>query len=164
MTILETAILFKGNILCETHFYSSDDILNQEDRIALTNAIINLAKSAFKDKIQNYSLGNHKILIKLKDLKILKVNDEDEQDNDNIYFLEQIKNNPLVIYCIVERNTSEKQVNICMDEAITQFLNQFSIYDITSKNTRKFRKFNNRLRTILQELALKTGDRFKSIL
>ena len=164
MTILEVAILFKGINLCETHFYTYEDVLNQKDRIVLTEAVITLAKSAFEDKIQNFSIGENKILIKLKNLKILSLTDKETEDEENIKLLEQMENPPLVIYCIVEKDTNQKQVNMCMDDAITQFLNRFSIYDITTKDPSKFNKFKKRLRTIFQELALKTEDRFKSIL
>ena len=164
MTILETAVVFNGISLCETHFYSSDDVLNQKDRNALTGAVITLAKSAFKDQIQNFSIGEHKILIKLKDLKILQVTDEDNEHDEILQYLEQQKNPPLVIYCLVEKDVDQKQVNMCMDDAIIQFLNRFSVYDITTKDPSKFKKFNKRLKAIFQELALKTEDRFKSIL
>ncbi|QEE17941.1 hypothetical protein DSAG12_03779 [Promethearchaeum syntrophicum] len=164
MTILETAILFKGISLSETYFYSSEDVLNQKDRNVLTEAVIALAKSAFDDKIQNFSIGEHKILIKLKDLKILKATDEENEQKDHLQLIEPQKNPPLVIYCIVEKDTNQKQVNMCMDDAIIQFLNRFSVYDITTKDASKFKKFNKRLKIIFQELALKTEDRFKSIL
>jgi len=103
-------------------------------------------------------------LIKLKDLKILQVTDEDNEHDEILQYLEQQKNPPLVIYCLVEKDVDQKQVNMCMDDAIIQFLNRFSVYDITTKDPSKFKKFNKRLKAIFQELALKTEDRFKSIL
>ena len=150
LTILETAILFKEKSLCEEHFYSSEDALSEEDREFLAKAVNTLVKTTFDDKIHKFSMGEYKILIKLKNLKLNK-------DGDG-------ENPPLAIYCIAEKKADQNLVNNCMEDAIIQFLNQFSINDIVKKDPSKFKKFNKQLKKIFKEIALKPEDRFKSIL
>ncbi len=161
MTILETAILFNKNILCEAHFYSSKKILSDKDRKFLRKTLSVVVKSAFDEKIHKFSMDEHKILIKLKNLE---VTDEDTKEKSNNQITEQPKNPPLVIYCIAGIKADQKHVNNCMDDAISQFLDKFSISDITTKKLKKFKSFNDRLKTIFKEIALKPEDRFKSIL
>ena len=152
MTILETAILFEGNSLCEEHFYSSEGILKDEDRDLLTKTIGILKRASSYDKIHKFSMGKHKILIKLKKIEVT-----DEKNKEKTY-------KPLIIYCVAGIKTEQNHINKCMDESITQFLKQFSIKDITTKDPSKFNKFNEQLKKIFHEIALKPEDRFKSIL
>ena len=107
MTILETAILFKGNSLCEAHFYSSKKILSDNELKFLRKTIHALKNSAFDEKIYKFSMDEHKILIKLKDLGLI---DEDTKEKINNQLLEHPKNPPLVIYCIAEKKTEQKLV------------------------------------------------------
>ena len=152
MTILETAILFKGNSLCEEHFYSSEGILKDDDRNILIKTIGVLKRASSYDKIHKFSMGDHKILIKLKNLEMTDENTK-EKTND-----------PLVIYCVAGKKTEQNHIERCMDDSITQFLEQFSIKDITTKDPSKFKKFSKQLKKIFHEIALKPEDRFKSIL
>ncbi len=161
MTILETAILFKGKSLCEEQFYSSKENINDIDREFLTKTLGILVKSTSYDKIHKFSMGEFKILIKLKSLE---VTDGDVNEEVNNQPSEQLKNPPLVIYCIAGINADQKHINTCMEDAITQFLEKFSISDIITKKTKKFKSFNERLKIIFKEIALKPEDRFKSIL
>ena len=151
MTILETAIKFKGNNLCEAQFYSSKENLSEGDRNFLSKTINVLVKSDFGDKIHKFSMGKNKILMKLKNLE---VTNEDTKEKSN---------NPIVIYYIAENKAEEKHINKCMDDSLTQFLEQFSIKDITTKKPNKFKKFNEQLKKNFQDLAKKPEDRFKSI-
>ena len=143
--------MFKGNNLCEATFYSSKENLTDGERNFLSKTIGVLVKSDFGDKIHKFSMGKNKILMKLKNLE---VTDEDTKEKTN---------NPIVIYCIAEKKAEEKHVNKCMDDSITQFLEQFSIKDITTKKPNKFKKFNGQLKKNFQDIALKPEDRFKSI-
>ena len=152
MTILETAIRFKGNNLCEVQFYSSKENISDLDRNFLSKTIGVLVKSDFGDKIHKFSMGKNKILMKLKNLELV---DEDTKEKSN---------NPLVIYCIAEKKANEKPINKCMDDSLTQFLEQFSIKEIITKKSSKFNSFNEQLKKIFQKIALKPEDRFKSIL
>ncbi len=152
MTIVETGIIFKGNCLCEAKFTSSKEILSENDRGFLSKTISVLAKSDFGDKIHKFSMGANKMLIKLKDLTVI---DEDTKEKSN---------NPLVIYCIARKKTDQNQVNDCMNESITQFLNQFSENDITYQEPNKFSTFNEQLKKIFHDIASRPEERFKSIL
>jgi len=152
LTILETAIRFKGNNLCEKQFYSSKENLSEGDRNFLSKTINVLVKSDFGDKIHKFSMGKNKILIKLKNLEVV---DKDTKEKSN---------NPLVIYCIAEKKADEKPVNKCMDDSLTQFLEQFSIEEITTKKPNKFKKFSEQLKKNFQNIALKPEDRFKSLI
>ena len=152
MTILETAILFKGNSLCEKHFYSSEGIVKDDDRGLLIKTIGILERAASYDKIHKFSMGDHKMMIKLKNLEVTDEKTKEKSDN------------PLIIYCIAGKKTEENHIDRCMDDSINQFLEQFSIKDITTKDPSKFKKFNKQLKKIFHEIALKPEDRFKSIL
>jgi len=150
LTILETAIRFKENNLCEAHYYSSKENLSDNEHNFLSKTIGVLVKSDFGDKIHKFSMGKNKILIKLRNLE---VTDEDTKEKSNI---------PLVIYCIAEKKEEQKHVNKCMDDSITQFLEQFSIKDIATKKPNKFKKFNEQLKKNFG--MRKPEDRFKSLI
>ncbi len=152
MTILETAILFKGNSLCGENFYSSKEILGEEDRSLLIKTIGILKRASSYDKIHKFSMGEHKMLIKLKNLEMIGEKNKEKT------------NSPLIIYCVAGIKTEQNHIEKCMDDSITQFLKQFSIKDITTKDPSKFKKFNKNLKKIFHEIALKPEDRFKSIL
>ena len=144
--------MFKGNNLSEVNFYSSKDNLSDGDRNFLSKTINVLVKSDFGEKIHKFSMGKNKILIKLRNLEIVDENSEEKS------------NNVLVIYCIAEKKEEEKHVNKCMNETLTQFLNKFSINDITTKKPNKFKSFNQQLKKNFLNIALKPEDRFKSII
>lgn len=152
MTIIETGIIYKGNSLCEVDFYSTKEILSEDDRGFLTKTIAVLAKSNFGNKIHKFSMGANIMLIKLKDID---VTDEETKEKSN---------NPLAIYCIAGKKMKQNQINKCMDESITQFLNQFNNDDIANKERNNFKPFNEQLKKIFQEIASRPEDRFKSIL
>lgn len=158
MAILETAILYKDKPLSEVQFYSSDEFLSHETRNGLLSAVVNLVTTAFDDEIQNFSIGGHTILVILKDLI---GDDDDVEDEDKI--IDRKINPPLGIYCIIDKESNNKQIKKIMEEAITQFINRFSIYAIKNEKPKKFQKFNSRLEKLFQALALKHEDRFKSI-
>ena len=152
MTILETAIRFKGINLCEKQFYSSKENLSDGDLDFLSKTINVLVRSDFGDKIHKFSMGKNKILMKLKNLEVTDGNTKEKI------------NNPIVIYCIAEKKADEKPVNKCMNDTLTQFLKKFSINDITTKKPSKFKSFNEQLKKNFKKIALKPEDRFKEIL
>jgi hypothetical protein len=148
MAILETAISFQGDPLIERTFYSTDDVLDKNIRNALLQAITGLAQEAFNDAIQSFTLGDYSI--------VLFSHEVAEPINP-------INKHPLMMYCIVEKNTDEKAIKQCMQDALVQFLNRYSLNDIFEKKTKKFKDFPDRLSKIFKDLILKSEDRFKSL-
>ncbi len=148
MTVLETAITFQGETLVEREFYDADDVLDHDIRNSLLSAISGLADEAFGDEIQNFTLGEHSIILISTDVA-------EPINPDNKV--------PLQMYAIVEKDTDEHVVKKCMNESLQQFLNRFSLNHIFQKKTRKFKKFPKRLDDIFQDLRLRTEDRFKSL-
>src|SRR6056297_3659244 len=146
MTVLETAITFQGKTLVEREFYDADDVLDHNIRNSLLQAISGLADEAFGDEIQNFTLGEHSIILITREIEE-PINPDNKQN--------------LQMYAIVEKDTDEKTVKKCMEDAMNQFLNRFSVNYIFQKKTRKFRKFPKRLDKIFQDLRLRTEDRFK---
>jgi hypothetical protein len=147
MAILETSVILMGDPLYEKQYYNTDAVLEKTIRNSLLQAIDGLAKEAFDDEIQSFSLGEYSIVLIAHELK--------EPNTD-------AKAN-LQMYCIIEKDTDEKAIKESMHEAMNQFLNRFSINDIFSKKKKKFKKFPTRLDNIFKDLILKSEDRFKSL-
>ncbi len=156
MTILETAIIFKGETLCETQFYTSEELLSKETRNYLLNAVLGLADAAFKDEIQNFSLGNHTILLSFRYLDDYEKFDTETGKNDTMTAA-------LLLYCIVEKKNDEKLVRNAMNDALAQFIHRYSTFDIIHGDRAKFTKYSKRLEKIFKDLALKSEDRFKNL-
>ena len=148
MAILETTISFQGDPLIERAFYSTDDVLDKNIRNALLQAITGLAQEAFNDAIQSFTLGDYSIVLISHEIS------EPINPTNKV---------PLMMYCIVEKNTDEKAIKQCMQDAVTQFLNRYSLNDIFEKKTKKFKDFPDRLSKIFKDLILKSEDRVKSL-
>ena len=148
MTVLETSIIFKGESLVKRVFYDATDVLDPNIRNSLIQAITGLADEAFDDSIESFTLGEHAIIMLTRELE--------EPANPG-------KQHPLQIYAIVEKDTDESTVKRCLNEALDQFLNRFSLNHIFQLKIKKFKKFPERLDNIFQDLRWRTEDRFKSI-
>lgn len=148
MAILETAITLQGDPLVEKAFYSTADVLDKNIRNALLQAITGLAQEAFNDAIQSFSLGEYSIVLIMHDIT---------QPGNPTNKL------PIMMYCIVEKNTDEKAIKQCMKDTIDQFLDRYSLNDIFDKKLKKFKDFSDRLSKIFKDLILKSEDRFKSL-
>ncbi len=148
MAILETSILFQGTTLLEKQFYSTEDVLDKKIRNSLLQAIAGLAKEAFGDTIQSFSLGSYSIVLYSHEI----------QEPMNPSHVETLQ-----MYCIIEKGTDEKAIKNAMADAINQFLNTYSRNAIFDKKIRKFRDFPDRLENIFKDLILKSEDRFKSL-
>lgn len=172
MAILEVGIVFKTTNL-STKKFSPDVIFSPDIRKNLLNAL-------FKGSFQKVSFGDHILLIQSLPLKLT---DEEEEEKEEKLFSfipplekkvaddldtetqekdDQIENT-IQIYTIIEKNTNISSVQKNMNEVLLQFLNKYSIYDITQKNLKKFKGFSERFADVFQDLALNYEDRFKAI-
>ena len=148
MAILETGILFDNEVLVETKYYDSGNMIDKNIRNSLLQALTGFAKDAFQDEVQSFTIGDYKILNVGRDVQ----NPSDNSQHDR-----------LVMFAIIEKNMDEKVVKSSLNEAVTQFLNRYSLNDIYKKQAKKFRDFPERLQKIFKDLILKSEDRFKSL-
>ena len=172
MAILEVGIVFKTTNLI-TKKFSLDVIFSPDIRKNLLSAL-------FKGSFQKVSVGDHILLIQSLPLNLT---DEEEEEKEEKLFSfipplekkvaddldtetqekdDQIENT-IQIYTIIEENTNITSVQKNMNEILLQFLNKYSIYDITQKNLKKFKGFSERFAEVFQDLALNYEDRFKAI-
>ncbi|MHA1776398.1 MAG: hypothetical protein DRO88_08480 [Promethearchaeia archaeon] len=158
MAILELAILYQNNPLFEKQFYSTSNVLDKKIRNSLLQTISGVINEAFGEEIQSFSLGKYTITVLTHPL-----GDPDNSPSN----LDKSHNNsalkPLMMYCIVDQNSDDKIVLKTMKEAMLQFCNRFSVYDISQNKVKKFKKFDKRLDKIFGDLILKSEDRFKSL-
>lgn len=149
MGILISGIIFRGHILVEKKFYPSDDFISEEMLGDLFNGVFQFADQAFHENLNKFSIGNYTVLILARKLSQSVTPDEEEP--------------PVLIFSIVEKDTSEKTVLNSMNSALDQFFNRYSNFDIRSLKIKKMKKFAGRLEEIFSDLALKLEDRFKSL-
>lgn len=148
MAILEIGLTFEGEPLLECSFYTANYKINKDIRFSLLQAIDTISKEAFGDEIQSFSLGGFSIVVAQKPLK-------EPIDQSHVV--------PLVMYCIIDKESNEKLVKSTMQTAIEHFLNRFSLVDIFERNKKKFKDFDKRIREIFKDLILKNEDRLKSL-
>lgn len=154
MAILEIAIAYQGEILLEKQFYSTENVLDKNVRRSLLQTISGVVNEAFGEEIQSFSLGKYTITVITQDL----TNDDDPAADNSLGLVDK-----LMMYCIVDQNSDDKTVLKTMREALFQFTNRFSTFDIKQKKMKKFKKFDKRLDKIFGDLILKSEDRFKSL-
>jgi hypothetical protein len=148
MAILEIGMTFEGEPLLECSFYTTNYKINKDIRMSLLQALDSLSTEAFGDEIQSFSLSGFSIVVAKKPLK-------EPIDQSHVV--------PLVMYCIIDKESSEKLVKTTMITAIEHFLNKYSLVDIFEKKTKKFKDFDKRIREIFKDLILKNEDRLKSL-
>lgn len=177
MAILEVGIVFKTTNLITKKFYNSPGVISTEIRNNILEAVYNLTN---KSTLQNVSFG--KFILLIQSSRLVNSPDEEEEEEDNLLRYippleiteenisvsetqeEEVENdNKIQIYTLIEQNTKIKSVQENMNELLLQFLNKYSIYDITQKNIKKFKGFSNRFAEVFQDLAMNSEDRFKAI-
>ncbi|WP_457558008.1 hypothetical protein [Candidatus Harpocratesius sp.] len=160
MAILELAISYQGEPLLEKQFYSTSNVLDKNIRNSLLQTISGVVTEAFGEEIQSFSLGKYTITVITHNIADSTDVETNSKPNSNV---DHSSLEPLLMYCIVDQNSDDKTVLKTMREALFQFSNRYSIYDITHKKIKKFKKFDKRLDKIFGDLILKSEDRFKSL-
>lgn len=158
MAILELAILYEHQPLLEKQFYSTSNVLDKNIRNSLLQTISGVVTEAFGEEIQSFSLGKFTITVITHSLDQEGGALSNSNKSSGSSHLE-----PLMMYCIVDQNSDDKIVLKTMKEAMNQFCNRFSVFDIQEKKIKKFKKFDKRLDKIFGDLILKSEDRFKSL-
>jgi len=150
LAIYEAGIQLDTKILVEKKWYDSKNQLDKELRAGLLSAVEGFAKEAFNTELESFSLSSYTVVAVSRQIK----------DPAN-------KNAPphkLIMFSIIDKITDEKVVKKCMDDAMDQFINRYSAFDILSKDKKFFSKFSKRFDKIFSDLILKTEHRFESIL
>lgn len=139
MAVLELAILFERENIYEHKFYNStaEVKLDESIRDNLMQAVVGLSEQAFNDEVKKFCIANYSILM-ITD-KIGIPGEEEEEK-------------PIRMYAIAENGINEKKVMSCMEDAMFQFLNRFSRYDIMQKDMKKFVEFSERFNKIFSEV------------
>ncbi len=149
MGILVSGIMFKGEILAEKKFYPEDGFISESVMGDLFHGIFQFVDLTFNDNLHKFSIGDYSVLMIAKKLS-QSVNLEENEP-------------PVLIFSIIEKDTREKPVLNAMEEALNQFFNRYSNFDIRSLKKRKLAKFSSRLEEVFSDLALKLEDRFKAL-
>ncbi len=111
-------------------------MLGEKSRTALLSAVLGLTENAFNDSIENFAVG---------EFQITTITQEIED-------LETEKMIPIRMYSIASKGTNKEKVKEVMHEALSQFLNRFSRFDIFQKNTELFKEFLDRFDRIFKGL------------
>lgn len=148
MALLETAIFFQGENLIEQSYYLNkyDKIFDEKQKNSLFDAISSLASNAFGDNINSFSMGEHIVYLSTKTIEIPNKSDDSKLSI------------PIVMYCIAEKETNKKQLQERMEDALFQFINRFSYFDIINKDKEKFKDFSERFKKIFKGL-IKTEEK-----
>ncbi|WP_371802766.1 hypothetical protein [Candidatus Lokiarchaeum ossiferum] len=150
MVVLETTLVFKNTVLVEKLYPAgkSGDFLTKDIRTGLLNSLTHLAERAFQDKLQNVSLGPYQIIQISQEIR-------QKKKDSPIDFLS--------MYTIAQKNTNSKEVVKCMQKAMQQFIDRYSIFDIYSLNQQKFLKFADRFEKIFSKLIISDEERFRAV-
>ncbi|MHA1673080.1 MAG: hypothetical protein ACTSYI_05580 [Promethearchaeota archaeon] len=149
MGILVSGIMFKSEILAEKKFYPDEGFIAENVLGDLFHGIYQFVDSTFHDNLHKFSIGGYTVLMVARPMSQSVNPDENEP--------------PVLIFSIIEKDTSEKPVLIAMEVALDQFFNRYSNFDIRSLKMRKMAKFSSRLEETFSDLALKLEDRFKAL-
>ncbi len=151
MAIFETGILLDGKILLEKKYYDASNALDNQLRAGLLAAVDGFAHDAFNSTLESFTLSSYTLVAISRNLEIPIIPEE------------QVKSHTLMIFAIIEKDTNERAVKMCMDKALDQFLNRYSVNDILTKDSSNFVNFTNRFDKIFKDLILKSEDRFSSM-
>lgn len=151
MAIYETGLLLDGRVLLEKKYYDSSNQLDTNLRAGLLSAVDGFAKEAFNTEFESFTLSSYTLVSVSNTIEEPLMNESDCK-------------HVLMMWAIIEKDTNEKAVKLCMKEAIDQFLNRFSKNDILTKEKSHFEGFQKRFDKIFKDLSLKSEDRFSSIL
>ncbi|WP_457557880.1 hypothetical protein [Candidatus Harpocratesius sp.] len=149
MGILVTGIIFKGTILVDKKFYPEEGFISEEMLGDLFNGIFNFVNQTFHDDLNKFSIGNFPILLISRNLPSTGKESSEEP--------------PILIFCIIEKDTNEKPIIDAMNSTLDQFFNRYSNFDIKTQKVEKFKKFAKRMEETFSDLALKLEDRFKAL-
>ena len=111
-------------------------MLGEKSRTALLSAVLGLTKNAFNDSIENFAVGEFQITTITQEI-------EDPETEKMI---------PIRMYSIAGKGTNKERIKEVMHEALSQFLNRFSRFDIFQKNTELFKEFLDRFDRIFKGL------------
>ncbi len=150
MAVLEVGINLGMKNLVDIKFYSSSDkILNPDIRAKFLAGLKDFITEIYDDKINVISLRAFEIICYYKMLQI-----PSKVDN---------KPQPLLSFAIIERDTNHSFVKRHLKQIFSQFLNDYALKDIFSKEPKYFKKFIPQIDEILGDLRFKIGDRIRTI-
>ncbi|UYP47420.1 hypothetical protein NEF87_003705 [Candidatus Lokiarchaeum ossiferum] len=95
-----------------------------------------LSENAFNDSIENFAVG---------EFQITMITHEIEKPGTEELL-------PIRMYSIAEKDTNKEKVKEVMNEALLQFLNRFSRFDIFQMNKELFKEFLDRFDKIFKGL------------
>lgn len=150
MAILEVGINIGNKNLIEIKYYTSAENhgLDSNLRAGFLSALESFTSEVFGDDLNVVSLASFKLVCH-NEMIALPNKPEDKE--------------PLLFFCIIEKETDPTVVKRLLQEISKHFLNRFALNDIFSKKKKYFRKFEDRMDDILGDLRLKTEDRFRSL-
>ena len=141
MAVLELSILFDGKTILEHQFYNSTSEvrLNEDIRSNLMHAVVGLSQNAFQDEVKKFHIAEYIIMMCTDEIEIPGK--------------EQVEKMPIRMYVIaISDSVNEKKVMKLMENAMFQFLNRFSYFDLIQDDPSKFFEFKERFNTIFHEV------------
>jgi hypothetical protein len=150
MAVLEIGINLGMKRLIEIQYYlSTDNILDSSIRAKFLTGIEDFISEVFGDEINVISLSSFEIICYQEMVK-----NADEEINN----LE-----PLLIFSIIEKETSHKLVEQHLKDIISCFLKKYALNDILTKSPQFFKSFEPKIDEILGDLRFRTDDRIRSV-
>jgi len=136
--------------LVEIKYYSSsDNVIDPNIRAKFLTGLRSFITEVYGDKINVISLSNFEIVCYYKMVQLpSKLADKPQ---------------PLLSFAIIEKGTEHGFVKQHLKEIISNFLNQYALNDIFSKEPKYFMEFEPQIDEILGDLRLKIDDRIRSI-
>ncbi|MBD3353278.1 MAG: hypothetical protein GF364_17490 [Candidatus Lokiarchaeota archaeon] len=154
MAIYETGVILNGSILFDKKYYSTEHELDNTFKGGILHAVNGFAHDAFDTEFNSFTLASY---------KFIAISTELDVPNGIKKKQEGLSKHCLMMFSVIEKTTDENAVRKCMREALVQFMNRYSVNDILSKNTKKFKKFNKRVDKVFGDLMLRADDQFAAI-
>ncbi|MHA1212717.1 MAG: hypothetical protein ACTSSH_09675 [Candidatus Heimdallarchaeota archaeon] len=141
MAILESGIVVNGLPLIRSEYYPSEFYVDPFIKTSLVTAIQSFASEAFNDEVEEIQLKNFSIMI---------------QD------LDPGTQEPLLLYCIVEKGTDTVEVKKRL-VSIEKKIDLIRIMVDTPVMTKDLKKIKKTIDEELKDLCLKPADRAKNV-
>lgn len=182
MVVYESSIQYRGRSLVEKQYPASKNgnLMKEDLRDLLLSSLSDLASQIFQDDLQSITVGNYNIyrlsrsLAEIdkeirtwkdgKDLdEALEATESQTKEKPKEMIFEEENDQIISIYTIADKKTDNKVILKCMNTALDQFLNRYSLFDIRNFNFKRFKEFEERLAHVFGDLVYSLEDRFQSI-
>ncbi|WP_457557059.1 hypothetical protein [Candidatus Harpocratesius sp.] len=172
MVVLETSIQFRGRMLVEKQYPANKGgkFIQNDFRDLMFSSLSDFATQVFDEDLKGVTMGNYHIFRISRTLHSIntlnnemKENNKESKIKNKDPLFEEENDEIISIYTIADKKTNHKVILECMNTALEQFLNRYSLFDIRNFKIEHFKSFEERLMSIFGDLVYTTEDRLRSI-